>query len=154
MTKSELLANIRRERATLDALVASLSKAQLIAPELDASWSVKDALAHITAWERLCLKWIREQRRDEGPFTQESIDAFNGRIYEANRDRALGAILEDSRRSYDGMIAMVEALADDLDAAPAWGPGRPLGEIISSNADMHYREHIEQIRRWTERRPR
>jgi uncharacterized protein (TIGR03083 family) len=154
LNKNELLANILRERAVLDALVASLSEAQLIAPELDTAWSVKDALAHITAWEQLCLKWIREGRREEGPFTQESIDAFNGRIYEAHRDHPLDAVLEESRRSYDGMVAMVEAVADDLDAAPAWAPGRPLGEIISSNADEHYREHIEQIRRWTERRPR
>ncbi|MEK7693088.1 MAG: ClbS/DfsB family four-helix bundle protein, partial [Chloroflexota bacterium] len=73
MTKAELLDAIRRDRATLDALVTSLSEAQMIAPELDAGWSVKDVLAHITAWEQLCLKWIREGRRDEGPFTQESI---------------------------------------------------------------------------------
>ncbi len=30
----------------------------------------------------------------------------------------------------------------------ARAPGRPLGEIISSNADEHYREHIEQIEAW------
>jgi hypothetical protein len=154
MTKSELLASIRRERATLDALVASLSEAQRIAPELDADWSVKDALAHISAWERLCLKWIREGRRDEGPFTQESIDAFNDGIYEGHRVHTLDDVLAESRESHAALLAMVEALMDDLDAPPAWAPGRPLGAIISSNADEHYREHIEQILRWTERRPR
>ena len=148
MNKNELLANIRRERATLDALVTSLSEAQMIAPELDAGWSVKDVLAHITAWEQLCLKWIREGRRDEGPFTQESIDAFNQSIFDANKGRALDAIREESKRSYVAIVETVEALADDLDAAPAWAPGRPLGEIISSNSDEHYREHIEQIEAW------
>jgi hypothetical protein len=148
MTKSELLANIRRERAMLDALVSSLSEAEMIAPELDAGWSVKDALAHISAWERLCLRWIREGRREEGPFTQASIDAFNDGIYEGHRVHTLGDVLAESRESYAALVAMVEALTDDLDAPPAWAPGRPLGEIISSNADEHYREHIGQIEAW------
>jgi uncharacterized protein (TIGR03083 family) len=148
MTKDEVLAHMRRERATLDALVASLSEAQLVEPELEAGWSVKDVLAHIAAWEQLCVKWIREGRCDEGPFTQESIDAFNQSIHEANRGRSPDAIREESRRSYAAIVETVEALPDDLDAAPAWAPGRPLGEIISSNSDEHYREHIEQIEAW------
>ena len=146
--KNELLAAIRRDRAALDALVASLSEAQLVAPELEAGWSAKDVLAHITAWERLCVKWIRERRREEGPFTQESLDALNKSIYDANKGRALDAILEESRRSYAAIAETVEALTDDLDAAPVWAPGRLLGEIISSNSDEHYREHIEQIEAW------
>ncbi len=36
MTKDELLAKVRGDRTTLDALVASLSDEQMVAPELDA----------------------------------------------------------------------------------------------------------------------
>jgi hypothetical protein len=55
------------------------------------------------------------------------------------------------------MIAAAESLDDAaLAASPAWGgggtdaatTGRTLAEIISSNSDEHYREHIEQIERW------
>ncbi len=152
MTKDELLTNIRRDRATLDALVASLSDAQMIAPELEAGWSAKDALAHITAWEQLSLKWIRTGRREEGSFTQETIDAFNSGIYEAHRGDVLADVLAESRASYAAMLSMAEALAGDLDAPPAWAPARPLGEIISSNSDEHYREHIDQIQAWLARK--
>ncbi len=150
MTKDELLASIKRDRATLDALVAPLDEAQMVAPALDGGWSVKDVLAHISAWEELCLKWLSAGRREEGPFTQETIDAFNQSVYDANRDRPLDVILEASRRSYESMAEAVAALTDDLAAPPAWAPGGPLGQIISANADEHYREHAEQIRRWIE----
>ncbi|MDE3096840.1 MAG: ClbS/DfsB family four-helix bundle protein [Chloroflexota bacterium] len=148
MTKDELIASIKRDRATLDALVAPLDEAQMTAPALDGGWSVKDVLAHISAWEELCLKWIRTGRREEGPFTQETIDAFNQSVYDVNRDRLLDAILEESRQSYESMVEAVAALTDDLDATTAWAPGGPLGQIISANADEHYREHADQIRRW------
>jgi uncharacterized protein (TIGR03083 family) len=159
MTNAQLVASIRRERATLDALVSSLSDAQMVAPELDAGWSVKDVLAHISAWERLCVKWIREGRREEGPFTQESIDAFNDGIYRANRERTLAAVRDESRGSYEAMIVTAEGVTANLDAPPPWasdeftgGAGTAtLGQIISANSDEHYGEHIEQIRGWLAR---
>jgi hypothetical protein len=156
MTNAQLLASIRRDRATLDALVSPLSEAQMMAPDLEAGWSVKDVLAHISAWEQLCIKWVREGRRDEGPFTQESIDAFNDGIYQANRERPLVEVLEYARGSYTAMITTAEAVTSDLDAPPPWASDEftggattaTLGQIISANSDEHYREHIEQIEAW------
>jgi len=152
MTKAELLAAIRRDRSALDEVVARVPEDGLTAPTLDARWSVKDVLAHISAWERLCLRWIREDARREGPFTQESLNTLNGRLHAEHRDDALGAVLERSRASSARILAKTEELsAEALAAAPAWAPGRPLAEVISSNSDEHYREHIEQIERWLAR---
>jgi hypothetical protein len=121
----------------------------MVEPALDDGWSVKDVLAHITAWEQLCLGWIREDRREEGPFTEDTLNKLNARIYEENRARSLTDVLDASKRSFVEIAAMVEQLPPDrLAAAPAWAPARPLAEIISSNSDEHYREHIEQISRW------
>ena len=159
MTNEQLVASIRGERARLDALVSSLNDAQMVAPELDAGWSVKDVLAHISAWEQLCVKWIREGRREEGPFTQASIDAFNDSIYQANRERTLLEVREHARGSYEEMIATAEGVISGLDAPPPWASDEftggaataTLGQIISANSDEHYGEHIEQIRGWLAR---
>ena len=152
MTKAELIANIERDRARLDELLAGLDEACMIEPALEEGWSVKDALAHITSWEQLCLGWIREDARREGPFTPESINALNARIYAENRERPLADVLARSRQSSTEILAVAESLSDDaLAAPPAWAPGRPLAEIISGNADDHYREHIEQISAWLAR---
>ena len=114
-------------------------------------------LAHITGWEQLCLKWIREDRRDEGPFTQAKLDALNAALHDEHSCGTLAVTLASARNSHDAMAAVVEALDDAaLAATPAWAAGgtdeattgRTLAEIISSNSDEHYREHIEQIERW------
>ena len=127
--------------------------------ELNDGWSVKDVLAHITGWEQLCLKWIRENRRDEGPFTQETLDALNAAMHDEHSCGTLAVTLASARNSHDAMIAAVESLDDaTLAATPSWAgggtdaatTGRTLANIISSNSDEHYREHIEQIERWLE----
>jgi len=152
MTKAELVANIERDRARLDELLAALDGARMTEPALDDGWSVKDALAHITSWEQLCLGWIRAGERREGPFTDDSLNALNARIYAENRDRPLVAVLARSRQSSAEILAVTESLSDEaLAAPPAWAPGRPLAEIISGNADDHYREHIDQINAWLAR---
>ncbi len=117
---------------------------------------MKDVLAHVTSWERLCLKWIARGGRDEGPFTEESLDALNASMYSAHRDQTLDAIRSESRRSYETLVATIEALTSDLDASPPWGgdvltDGRAtptLGETIRANSDEHYCDHIDQISAW------
>ncbi len=149
MTKSELLANIRRERATLDALVASLSEAEMIAPELDAGWSVKDVLAHISVWEERCASWLETVARGETPERPEvqDVDDENARDYAAAKDAALAAMLAQSRESHAALLRSVEALAEG-DLADERRFGWPTWKMVSSNSDEHYREHIEQIEAW------
>ena len=156
MTKDELLASIRRDRARLDALVESLDERQLVVRELDDGWAVKDVIAHITGWEQLCLKWIREDRRDAAWFTQESRDALNAAMHDEHSCGTLALTLAAARNSHNKVEALVESLDDArLAATPTWASGgdaattgRTLGDVISSNSDEHYREHVEQIARW------
>jgi hypothetical protein len=149
MTKSELLANIRRDRVTLDALVASLSEAQMIAPELDAGWSVKDVLAHIGVWERRCASWLEAVDRGETPERPEvqDVDGANARDYAAAKDAAPATVLAQSRESHAALLRSVEALAE-ADLADERRFGWPVWQMASSNSDEHYREHIEQIEAW------
>jgi Protein of unknown function (DUF1706) len=149
MTKSELLASIRRERATLDALVASLSEAEMIAPELDVGWSVKDAVAHISVWERRCAGWLEAVARGETPERPEvqDVDGANARDYAAAKDTGPATVLAQSRESHAALLRSVEALAE-ADLADERRFGWPTWKMASSNSDEHYREHIDQIEAW------
>jgi len=49
--KAALLANIQAGYDQLEALLASLSEEQMTNPGVNGSWSVKDNLAHLTAWQ-------------------------------------------------------------------------------------------------------
>lgn len=150
MTKDELLAAIKRDRAALESLLARVGENRMLEPALEGGWSVKDALAHITAWEQRCLGWIRESGGDKPPsFTAEGINAYNAEVYEANKARPLPEIVADSKRSYDEIVATVTGLADEaITAPPAWAPAIPLDRIIDANSAEHYRVHIEQLTRW------
>ena len=161
MTKSELLAAIRRDRARLDALVASVPRERMTEPTLDGARSVKDVLAHVSAWEKICMALIRNNTPIDPPpagETRPSTDLINEKIYEGSRDQSLDDVITDAQRSYTDMLALVEGLTDDALAAVQGGgqeaaelmdaEGPQVAQLISENSDAHYREHIAQIERW------
>jgi len=166
MTKSDLLANIRRDRAQFDALVARVGEARMTEPALEDGWSVKDVLAHISAWEKICMALVRNNEPIQAPppgetspsepsgaEEQRQTDAINDKVYQDNRDRPLADVVADAQRSYTDVVVMVEAMSQEQLETPLGGPQfagqSPLvGELIGGNSDGHYREHIEQIARW------
>jgi hypothetical protein len=151
VTKSELLAAIRRDRARLDALLASVPRERMTEPTLDGARSVKDVLAHISAWEKICMALVRNKTPVDPPHsgeTRPSTDLINQRVYEGSRDRPLEDVVADAQRSYADMLALVESLSDDALAALQGAGGPPVAELVSGNSDHHYREHIAQIERW------
>jgi hypothetical protein len=161
MTKSDLLAAIRSERAQLDAVIARIGEARMTEPALDGGRSVKDVLAHISAWEKICMALVRNNTPVDPPAPGEtgpSTDLINQRVYESNRDRPLADVVADALRSYADIVALVEGLSDEAIAVVQGGgqeaaalmdaEGPQVWQLISGNSDGHYREHIEQIERW------
>jgi len=157
VTKSDLLANIRRDRAQFDALVARVGEARMTEPALEDGWSVKDVLAHISAWEKICLALVRNNRPFQAPPPGESgpsTDVINQKIYEESRGKRLDDIVAEARRSYADLLALVEGLSEDALTAvlgagqEGTGGSPPVWQLISGNSDDHYREHSAQIERW------
>ena len=66
-TKSQILTAIQAERLALETLLAKIPPAQMTLPDLHEGWSVKDILAHITAWEELMQGWVQISLRGETP---------------------------------------------------------------------------------------
>lgn len=149
MNKAELLRALESDWATLEALVASLDEAQMLAPELDDGWSVKDVLAHIAVWEARCASWLESVVRGITPERPEvhDVNASNARDYAAAKDATLASVLQQSRDAHVAMVPAVEALSE-ADLADETRFGWPTWQMASSNSDEHYREHIEQIRGW------
>ena len=152
MTKDELLANILRDRAALDALIASLSEAQILATELDDGWSVKDLLAHIAAWEARCASWLEGVARGVTPERPEvqNVDASNAHDYATAKQQPLSDVLAESGAAHAAMLRSVGALSE-ADLADETRFGWPAWQTASSNSDEHYREHIQQIEAWLAR---
>lgn len=159
-TKAELLERIRAERARLEAAVAGLTSAQMTAPMLHDGWSVKDALAHVAWWEGHTNRRIERGRGQELPQTPAAaledglpsddtwLNRLNARVFEHNRPRQLSDVIDEFHRSFEQVVATIEAL-DERDlferSALSVAIGRPVLELIAGDTFEHYREHAEEI---------
>ena len=154
MTKNDLLASIRRDRAAFDDVIVRVGEGRMEEPALDEGWSVKDVLAHISSWEKIGMATVRNNQPVEAPppgqSTTNTTDLVNQKIYENNRDRPLADIRADAARSHAELLTMVEGMSDDALSSILGGAteGQTAGQIISENSDAHNREHTEQIGRW------
>ncbi|MBU2611772.1 MAG: ClbS/DfsB family four-helix bundle protein, partial [Chloroflexi bacterium] len=67
LTKPELLQRIRDERRALEETLARLTPDQMLQPGASGGWTVKDVLAHISAWKRRMISWTGSHLRGEPP---------------------------------------------------------------------------------------
>jgi len=152
LTKIELLQRIRDERRALEKILASLTHAQMLLPGVDGEWSVKDALAHISTWERWMIRWTTSLVRGEKPDTPEpwDIEKMNAGTYARVKDKPLAEVLEEFRLSYWDSLALAESLSEkqlQTIYADTWPMG-PLWSGIAANTNGHYKEHRTDIQKW------
>src|SRR5579863_2571499 len=154
--KAELLAMIQAEYDRFEALLASLSEEQMTIPGVNGVWSVKDNIAHLSAWQGY------QAARSEGVLNGveppdptsglEDEDAQNDYYYQQFKDRPLAEVLADFRASYQRVLAATQALSwEALNAPFPWDSnGVPVGGYTIGNTYGHYEVHREMIQRWLE----
>ncbi len=150
MSKKEILERLRTERARLEAAIAGLSEETMRQPGAVGHWSVKDVLAHITAWEAelVTALWYNTIGRRPRLADIRNVDAWNERRYKENKDRPLERILNDFHGVHEQLLQRVEALSDEELDDPRlyeWTGGKTLAEVIAENSYAHEAEHAEQI---------
>jgi hypothetical protein len=153
--KDALLQRTREERAALDDVYAKLTEDELCAPVLDGGWTMKDALAHITAWEQRVLKATAAAERGEQDvwpepgYTMADVDRLNERDYLANKDRTLTEVRVEAQSSFAEYMLWIEGFSPEQIAGELpYTPGIKLEQIIRANGDEHYREHLDAIEAW------
>ena len=156
-SKTDLLTEIRIEWDKLNALVGGLSETQLTTPDLHGGWSVKDTLAHISAWEKVLLDRLGETLNGQpGHYppvlSDADVDRVNAQFFTESQRLPLEAVLLEFRDLYTGVLTLVEALDETLLTRPmpidypqddlhVW-------EIIRANTSDHYLEHRQAIETW------
>lgn len=150
-TKAELVERIRRERALLERAIGRLDEARMTAP-VENGWTIKDILAHLTAWEQI----MREFHMGGGPFEQatgldsvayerDDVERINDALYRRDKDKPLAEVLAAFRQSYERTMAAIAAIDEARLFAPYTPPGRdvtgPLVEWVIGDTYDHYREH-------------
>jgi tetratricopeptide (TPR) repeat protein len=113
-------------------------------PSQPGRWTAKDNLAHLIAW-RVHAAAELEAVRTEGPVTFESgdINEFNAKAYEAARHQPAASVLEQANRSWESLVAAVEACSEeDLVKPRKRRPEQPAWQVIPGNTYFHIAEHL------------
>ncbi len=155
ISKEQLLEKMRSGYATFSTLLSSLSEAQLTAPNVNDGWSIKDNIAHLSAWQRRQIarnQAVRDGVELPDPTPGMSIDEINELYYQQNKDRALADVLDEFHETDRLLQESVEALTDEqLNSPIPWLDGRTLAPYVAGDSYEHYEEHTEIIQHWLAR---
>lgn len=155
--REELLQRIRDERVALERVLAQVSQERMSEPLLDGGWSVKDAMAHIAAWETMMAGWVETTLRGETPDRpvtgDDWVDSLNTALYEQHRESTLADVRALFAAAHERAYQVASNLSNSdlfkMDRFP-WRQGSPLAVLVAANTFWHYPEHREQVERLLE----
>ena len=155
---SDLLRRIRQWRAELQAVLGELT-AERLAEAAPDGWSVRDQIAHITAWERSALALVSGVPRHEAMgLTREEwtgdVDAANERLRRLSQERSSETVRREFKEVHEALVAAIERLADEDLSRPysSFLPNEPdaadapVVGWINGNTSEHYEEHLATLR--------
>jgi uncharacterized protein (TIGR03083 family) len=160
---ADLMARIDREWAALERALAPLSEAQMTTPSAG-GWSVKDLLAHISAWERVLLVCDlqggtfaaaagMDQATSAATEHMTAETGLNDYFYQRDKELPLSEVLEHFRATHRRLVAALEQI-DDADLRRAHNPDDPASHLVGSivgDTYAHYRQHRATIEAMFER---
>jgi hypothetical protein len=156
-SKDQLMKDIHTERRRLEKNLAALRAEDMIKPGVTGTWSVKDILAHLVAWERLFIDWYHSGIQSSSSSTapvgmrQSAIDALNQHIYEKNQWRTLDDIIAEFHASYQQIIPIIEGIPEEELFSHGrfnWTGKLTLADYIAGNTCNHYAWAKSQIANW------
>lgn len=159
-TTEALLGHVDRAWTQLQQTLAELRADDWTEVRDSNGWTIKDHLAHITAWEQSLLALLKGRDRTAAQGLGDvntddlDVDAVNALIRERNGNRTLDEVRSAFQRSHADVRAAISALSDDDLKKPYahYQPNDPearqdpvVGWIIGNTVE-HYWEHNGWIR--------
>lgn len=158
--KTELLDEVSDGYTVFETFLSELSPRHMLVSNVNGAWSIKDTIAHLTAWQERLLEWLQAASQNRlpanGPHVLDdaTLDQINEQFYQEGKALPLDVVLQRFRTSSIQIIAAVERLSDEELTNPqrfAWLEGRPLWEVVENNTYGHYQEHMPPLRAWLEK---
>ena len=115
------------------------------------SWSAKDHIAHLVAWERMIVATARDRsaHRFAGlaaeTYEGQNLEHINDLLFERSKETPWDDVLREFDAAYAETTALLDTMSEAELAAP-WDGGSPhsVAQRIAGDAYQHYLEH----RRW------
>lgn len=153
--KEGLLTAVTDSRHAFTALIKGINTAQMEIPGVEASWSVKDIVAHICSWEASMCRWLDMTMRGETPdrpLSDADIDQMNAAFTAVNAQKSLETVLAEFMALEAQIMTTITAVPEndlfDLGRFSWRSPESPLWYMVGGNTFWHYEEHTETIQKW------
>ena len=149
MNKTEMQAGVRESRGRMNDMLDGLTEEDAARVGLNANWAIKDALAHVVAWERQGAQSVNEILNgtyQQQKLDKETINAFNARATEERRGRTLAELREEMQAAQSAIDSAIALLPEEADEATAGA--FKFVEIVSAR---HYAQHAAQIEEWRQK---
>ncbi len=151
MDRSKLLKRLADGWTAFEASYTGLSDAEMGEPGVTGSWSIKDIIAHVTAWEEESLAHLPIILSGGKPprysVTYGGIDAFNARVTAQKRTLPLSEVLRQRDDTHRRLVDFIQSVPEDALARETRFRRR-----LRLDTYGHYPKHAAAIRNWRERR--
>jgi uncharacterized damage-inducible protein DinB len=154
MNKQSILDQCRAGHEKLAQAIDGLTDEDMLRPGAAGLWSVKDLLAHVTAWQSelvTALSRLSVTKQIPNIVQIEDLDEWNMEQYRVNAPRDLDIILEDFHGVHKHLLKTIESIDEKTLTNPRrfpWMEGEPLSYLIAENGFWHEAEHAEEIIAW------
>jgi uncharacterized damage-inducible protein DinB len=149
MDQEEALNQIADSRQGLLTAIAGLDDRLLSMEPIEGNWTIKDLLAHIIAWDDICLKPMRQFSQNQ-PFQPEIVEdqsIWNKPQVEKRRSQPLEAILRELTRTRLELLAAIQRLEDvqwKVTIEMPWKGKGTVADLLKGLAD-HETKHTHRI---------
>src|SRR3954469_6688245 len=138
--KASLMELLGRAQSDQRELLAALSDDERAAIGTADHWSVKDTVLHIAFWKNRQVERLAAAARGETPVELEHYEQVNARVFEEWRARPWQAVVDESERVFEALVAQVREFDPVALADPnryEWQNGRALLASAVGNGFWH-----------------
>ena len=160
MRRADLLSELKAEYQGWERLLADIGEDRMDEPNAAGAWSIKDVIAHLTAWRRRTVGRLesvatgRPEPKPEWPAELTDDDRINDWFHARDRDKPVSQVLSEARGVFERLVSAIEKIPEDKLADPnsfPWMEGTPLsGAAFFSH---FHDEHEADMRAFLARRP-
>jgi len=160
MRRADLLAELNSEQEAWEGLLDQIGVDRMEEPGVAGSWSIKDVIAHLTAWRRRTVGRLeavangQPEPAHEWPADLAEDDDINAWFHARDRDKSVGEVLDESRRVFQQLVSAIEKLPHDALDDPARFPWMQGATMTGATLFGHFHdEHEADMRAFLSRQP-
>ena len=143
MNQEETIQFFKNDHQKLQSVISKLSQEQMITEKVQGNWTVKDILAHISAWNwELITQANLVLSRTKPWYTYTTEAEFNKKALKIREQWTLEIILSEWRESFNALISRMKGFSDE-EWTFALNEEWPEGGKVTVSSIFGYRYHGE-----------